>query len=138
MSLIDFDMSSKLLTSAPSAPKTAFEVRKAQMKGNIAGIPVAQPRVYDVSMKLTGVARTDLQVSAFLAKLNATPMFEDVNLLVTEEWSDPQSNDKDQKMRKFQLEMKLDPNYTPDSSTTADASPDAAPGAVRTASLDSK
>jgi Tfp pilus assembly protein PilN len=146
VSLIDFSMQSRLVHNTPASagPKTAFQIRQAQVNGGatmVAGIPVAEPRVYDVAMRLSGVASTDVQVAQFIAKLNAAPMFQDVNLLVTEEWKDTAgaTGDKGAKLRRFAIEMKLNPNYTVDSgsSTAATAGADS-DGGTSTASLDNR
>ena len=141
VSLIDFAMNSQVMTNVPSAaPKTAFELRQAEINGGntIAGIPVAQPRVYDVTMKLSGVASTDVQVAQFIAKLNGAAMFRDVNLLVTEEWKDVNgsNSEKGSKMRRFQIELKLNPNFTVDSSSVAASSSSAQDGKTKTAALE--
>src|SRR5205085_3631251 len=88
---------------------TAFEVRKAELDAgksvlNLAG---SQPRIYDVTMHATGVAQTDVQVAQFVSKLNRSPLLQDVNLLVTEEFTAPKDNEK---LRKFQIEMTLNPD----------------------------
>src|SRR3954452_2259503 len=60
-SLTDFILSSQKRNTGPSnAPRTAFEAKSAQ-SSNIVG-NVAQARIYDVGMKLTGLAPTDTQV----------------------------------------------------------------------------
>jgi Tfp pilus assembly protein PilN len=144
VSLMGFTMQSQVMTNVPSAqPKTAFELRQAEINGGnntIAGIPVAQARVYDVKMELTGVAPTDVQVAAFIAKLNGSSMFREVNLIVTEEWKDitgSTTSDKGSKMRRFIIEMKLNPNFTAESSNVA-ASSTAKDAKVKTAALDTK
>jgi Tfp pilus assembly protein PilN len=144
VALIDINMQSQVMTNVPAAtPKTAFEIRQAEINGGgnntIAGIPVAQPRVYDVTMHLSGIAQTDVQVAQFIAKLNGAAMFRDVNLLVTEEWKDTTgaTADKGSKMRKFQIEMKLNPNFSVDSSPAV-AGAQQKDGGNRTAALDTK
>lgn len=108
VSLLDFRLESAV-AQAPAAPKTAFELRQAQVKAaqGVINIPTAQARVYDVTMRLNGVAMTDLQVSQFITKLNTSTMFNEVNLLFTEEHKQEQT---EQKLRKFQIEMKLSPH----------------------------
>jgi Tfp pilus assembly protein PilN len=106
VSLLDFKLESQL-SQAPVVAKTAFEIRQAEVNAarGIINMPNAQARVYDVSMRLNGVATTDLQVSQFITKLNTSSMFSDVNLLFTEEHK--QDGSSDEKLRKFQIEMKL-------------------------------
>src|SRR5712691_6365508 len=70
VSLLDFNMTSALVTAArPATPQTAFDIRKAEVdaarnaaNGGVASL-ASQPRVYDVTMKLTGVAPNDGQVA---------------------------------------------------------------------------
>src|SRR3954447_10955845 len=116
VSLLDFAMNSSLVTGARAQaqqPQTAFDARKAEIAAQNGSSPAAiaalasQPRLYDVAMKLTGVAPNDGQVAKFIAKLNGTPMFKDVNLVFTDEF---QAGDKENKLRKFAIEMSLNPN----------------------------
>jgi hypothetical protein len=114
VSLLDFSLNSTL-SSAPAAsaaaPKTAFDARKAEIdasKGVVNALASSSaPRNYDVLMRLTGVAPNDGQVAKFIAKLNGTPMFKDVNLVFTDEFV---AGDKENKLRKFAIEMSLNPN----------------------------
>jgi hypothetical protein len=119
VSLLDFSLSSSVMTR-PVPPKTAFELRQSQLAPaapQIASITAAQPRVYDVQMKVTGVAATDVQVSTFMAKLSLCTKFQDVNLLFTEEFKAAEANG--QKLRKFEIELKLNPNAVVDSKEMA-------------------
>lgn len=114
VSLLDFTLSSTVLNrQAAPPPQTAFERRQAQVGGGtvnqIAGIAVAQPRMYDVLMKLSGVAGNDVQVAAFIAKLNSSAKFQDVNLIFTDEYKANEES-AERKMRKFEIEMKLNPS----------------------------
>ena len=91
----------------------------------VAGIQVAQPRIYDVNMKATGVAQTDVQVAQFITKLNASKLLKDVNLIYTDELAPGQKDGE--KLRKFQIEMNLNPDATVD--------PDRAAQHLKTASM---
>lgn len=116
LSLLDFRLESTVLTSAPSKPKTAFEIRQAQVTAAaqpgtvIAAAP--QAKNYDVMMRLNGVALTVEQVGDFLGVLGKSRMFSDVNLISTEEFKQP--DNPDAKLRKFAIEMKLNPSATVD------------------------
>jgi Tfp pilus assembly protein PilN len=120
VSLLDFNLSSTVMTR-PLPPKSAFELRQGQVSGapQVAGITAAQPRIYDVLMKITGVASTDVQVAAFIAKLNSSPKFQDVNLIFTDEFRGTESSDR--KLRKFEIEMKLNPHAVVDANEIANA-----------------
>jgi Tfp pilus assembly protein PilN len=100
VSLLDFDMASRLRqgnssprpnnnSAAPAAPTTPV---------------MSQARVYDVVMRLTGIASTDVQVAQFITKLNHSDLLKDVNLVISDEFK--QGNET---LRKFQIEMSLNP-----------------------------
>jgi|SRR5687768_2995243 Tfp pilus assembly protein PilN len=117
VSLLDFQLEARVITAPAGAPKTAFEIRRAEIAGPAGAAPVsAQPRVYDVTMRATGVAATDVQVAQFISKLNQSKLLKDVNLLFTDEFTD-QKDGGTEKLRKFQLEMSLDPNAAVDAET---------------------
>ena len=110
VSLLDFNMESKRRVVNPAPTKTAFEQKKAEVeaKNSNAGAstpPPPQVTVYDVQMKLTGVATTDVQVAQFISKLNQSRLLTDVNLVISDEFV--QENEK---LRKFQIEMTLSPD----------------------------
>jgi hypothetical protein len=110
VSLIDVNLESKLRPgSAPAASgsKTAFEQKKSAVDPKKPGATLQQAKLYDVSMKITGVAFTDVQVAQFISKLNTLPVFKDVNLIISDEYKDP---DASQQLRKFQLELNVNPN----------------------------
>jgi Tfp pilus assembly protein PilN len=106
VSLLDFTMESKKKT-APRAPEptkiSVIEKKKPTAKTDAASAPEA--KVYDVYMKVTGVAENDVQVAQYIARLNRSKLLKDVNLVI----SDQYEQDKVQ-MRKFTIEMMLDPN----------------------------
>jgi Tfp pilus assembly protein PilN len=117
-----------------TSPQTAFDIKKAGQQAKPAGPEQAQAKVYDVGLKLTGLAPTDLQVAELIRNLNSDGLFKEVNLIVSD-WDkdDHENNQKDkftENYRKFQIEMTIDPKA--DLQTEASAAP------VRTASLDTK
>jgi hypothetical protein len=59
-------------------------------------------------MRTTGVAENDVQVSAFIRKLNKSTLLKDVNLLFTDEFAPGQKDGP--RLRKFQIELKLNPD----------------------------
>ncbi len=110
VSLLDFRLDSVVQTGPPPKPKTAFEIRQAQVQGTqgILNIPTPQAKQYNVTMRINGVATTDDLVGDFIGSLSKSKMFNDVNLLFTEEFK--QLSDEDAvKLRKFQIELRLDP-----------------------------
>jgi Tfp pilus assembly protein PilN len=102
-SLLDFDMQSRKRVAPPKV-LTAFEQRRLAMSGGAApaAAPPAAPRVYDVDMKISGIAPTDVQVAQFISRLSRSPLFKDVNLVISDEFVV-----EDTKVRKFQIELAL-------------------------------
>jgi Tfp pilus assembly protein PilN len=127
VSLIDLSMESHV-KQAPAAPaaKTAFEQKKAELEAKnkgaaAAAAPLPQAKQYDVVIKLTGVARTDVQVAQYINKLSRSKLLKDVNLDIIDQFA----VDADT-VRKFQLNMMLNP----------DASIDPAKAPVKTAAVE--
>lgn len=108
-SLLDLVMESKVKARPvdTGAAKTAYEQRKAARGGGAgdAAVAVAEPRHYDVMLKLTGVAGTDEHVARFMEKLSRHELFREVNLPITQEHKQGEEN-----LRKFQIELTLNPN----------------------------
>jgi hypothetical protein len=110
VSLIDVNLESKLRAGTGSAPmgaKTAFEQKKSAADPKKPAAPLQQAKIYDVSMKITGVAYTDVQVAQFISKLNTLQVFKDVNLIISDQYKDA---DEGQQLRKFQLELTVNSN----------------------------
>lgn len=104
VSLLDIDLDSRIRVTPAPVAQTAFDKKRAELnKAQTA--PVAQPRVYDVSLKVVGIATTDVQVSQFITRLNQSKLLRDVNLVVSDEYL----FNKD-KLRKFEIDMVLNPN----------------------------
>jgi Tfp pilus assembly protein PilN len=109
VSLLDLVMDSKV-RAAPQAPKSAFEAKrgpaaaKADPKAKAAPAPPPL-KVYDVNVKITGVAFTDVQVAQFISKLNDSKLLKDVNLVISDEFKEGDGDP----LRKFQLEAQIDP-----------------------------
>ena len=102
VSLLDFGLDSRpRVIAAAAASPNAFEIKKPDAKTDTG------PRYYDVSFKITGTAENDMQVAAFMNQLARSPLFREVNLVVSDEF---QLSPKDVKLRKFQIEMNLTPD----------------------------
>ncbi|MCC6239265.1 MAG: PilN domain-containing protein [Phycisphaerales bacterium] len=100
VSLLDLSLNSTL--RQPAAALTKFEQKKKEIKSK----PVeAQPKVFDVRIKLTGIAYTDVQVAQYIGKLSTCQLFQQVGLTVVEEYTLD-----GKKLRKFQLDMQLNPD----------------------------
>ena len=107
VSLVDLvlDSRKKVAAPAPPAPKGSFEVKAPGSAGAKPAAPQVQPIMYDVTMKVTGIASNDVQVAQFITKLNASRLLKDVNLVISDEFKSG-----DDKLRKFQIEMMLNPS----------------------------
>jgi Tfp pilus assembly protein PilN len=110
VSLIDFSLEARVRSGAPApgSYRTIFEQKKAEIEAaKFAAAGAGQPKAYDVFLKLTGVAENDVQVATFMNSLTRSKLLRDVNLVVSEEF---QASAKDEKLRKFQVEMMLSPD----------------------------
>ncbi len=107
VSLLDVILDSKVRTAAAAntAGKTQFEMKKASQASGKPVMPAPTAKQYDVTVKVTGIADNDVQVAQFMNRLNTSKLLRDVNLVITDEF-----NYNENKMRKFQIEMTLDPN----------------------------
>ena len=110
VSLLDFSLESKV-HSAPAVAQPApshnkYQIKRAQLEAqrNAAVAAAPEAKVYDVYFHLTGVAENDVQVAAYIKALSACTIFNDVNLLVSDEYEDNKV-----KMRRFQIDFSLDP-----------------------------
>jgi|SRR5688572_6300457 len=111
VSLLDLSLESRKRL-APAAPtKSAFEAKKSAAAGGAANKkkgnaqPGSEAKLYDVSIKITGVAGTDVQVAQFITRLNQSALVRDVNLVVSEQF-----RGEGESMRQFQIEMMVSPN----------------------------
>jgi Tfp pilus assembly protein PilN len=114
LSLLNITMESREKAGAAVSAMTAFEAKRAALEGRSVSAPITA-KVYDVFLKIEGVAATDVQVAQFITRLNRSTLFKDVNLVVSEEYKAPtqSANGKPQDadvMRKFQIELMLNPN----------------------------
>jgi Tfp pilus assembly protein PilN len=122
VSLVEVKLESKVRGAnnkeAAPAAKTTFERKREakEKKAEAAANAAVAPKLYDVTIQISGVAQTDVQVAQFISKLNQSSVLLDVNLIVSEEHKGDKSEDP---LRKFELEAKLNPNaeVTPDSAS---------------------
>jgi len=105
VSLLEFTLESRERKETVVA--TTFEQKKAAIEAQrkVETTGAGEAPKFDVSMKLTGVADTDVQVAAYISKLNQSTFFKDVNLVISE--SVKEGTDT---MRRFQIEMMLNPD----------------------------
>src|SRR5688500_6058265 len=89
VSLMDVRLESKIrqATNASAGGKSQYELKKAAAEaGNKKGGPPAPTaKLYDVTMRVFGVADNDVQVAQFMAKLNTSHLLQDVNLVISDE-----------------------------------------------------
>ncbi len=109
VSLLDLGLEAKARTVTVNANQyqTIYEQKKAEIdaaKQN--AVTGAKPKEYDVTLRLTGIADNDVEVAAFMTNLKKSELLTNVNLVVSDEFA-PSS--KDNKLRKFQIEMTLSP-----------------------------
>ena len=80
----------------------------------------------EVSVKISGLADTDVEVAHYLSELHRSPLFHDVSLLISESYTVPGKSGKT--LRRFQIQMivnadaKLTPR--PENATAATADVD--------------
>ena len=102
LGLLEFELKSQKIKAARQAPtrqgatgRIGPELQEEKK--------VEAPR-YEVSLRLVGVAPTDVEVSQYIGELNNYRLLKDVNL----EYSEERKYEGD-KMRQFEISMTLDP-----------------------------
>lgn len=133
VSLLDLNMESRLKVASQvtgSSAKQAFEQKKssasaADAKKKAAESAAPAPKVFDVTLKISGVAYTDVQVAMFITKLNQSKFLQDVNLLISDQFKL-----NEEQVRKFQIEARLNPQ--------AEVNPAAADANTQTTALEIK
>ena len=132
VSLTDMDMSSRKRVAVVVDRSTAFEKKRATKKTEKDVVLPPPPDVFDVGVKLTGVAQTDAQVASLLSKLKDSRLFQNVELLISAQL---ESNERRQNgadsaeanLRKFTIDILLNAN--------ADIAPTASAKRAKVASL---
>jgi hypothetical protein len=122
VSLMDVRLESKI-RAAPSANtgKSQFELKRMAGAEGKKAAAAPQAKLYDVTMKVFGVADNDVQVAQFMAKLNTSHLLQDVNLVISDEHTMGEA-----KMRKFEIEMAINPNAEVQPGTVAPRNSNAA------------
>ena len=100
MALVDFSLDGKRRTGGGGL--TPYEKQAVAAAGKVPGLP--EPIIYDVNMRLRGLAFNDQLVSEYMAILRKSKLFSEVSFIVTEE-----TTYKDKKLRAFEFEIILDP-----------------------------
>jgi Tfp pilus assembly protein PilN len=101
-SLLDLSLESRTKV----IPSGSIERRKPapSAAGAPAGPPQPEPVKYDVYLKLTGIADSDVQVAQFMSKLTESRLVTDVRLMISDTFKQ-----NDREMRRFQIEMLQNP-----------------------------
>lgn len=97
--LTDFVLNAAKRAQADVA-MTAYQRAQAAKKG----VALPEPIVYDITIRLTGLAYTDTLVTEYQRNLEKSPLFKDVNFISTEA-----TTYQDQKLRLFNFELVLNP-----------------------------
>jgi Tfp pilus assembly protein PilN len=100
LSLLDLELDTKAARPTTAGPKTAIERAKLNAKLHAEQAPEVLPA--EVSLKLVGVAPTDVQVAQFMTALGRNPLFAEVNLSYSEALTV-----QEQPMRKFAIDLKV-------------------------------
>ena len=100
MSLFEWDIHTKQ-AAAPVLARTSKSALSNKSDSKKKADEPAPPR-YIVTVTMTGVAPTDVQVAQYMAQLSRSPLLEDVNLVFSEE-----AKIEDQTMRRFRIDMSL-------------------------------
>jgi Tfp pilus assembly protein PilN len=104
-SLLELDLESKVRQPPPAPVPAAQSSTSGDSKPAAPKPDPNAPRVYDVSVRLTGIAPGDVEVAQLIARLNRSPLLTDVNLVVTSELAQ-----SDKAERKFVVEAVVDPD----------------------------
>ena len=105
-SLLDLVMESraKAQPAPAAAPTPAQRAKGPQRAAAPAAAAPPPPPQFDVQIKLTGIADTDVQVAEFMTKLAVCDLLKDVNLVISDV-----HKQGDRTVRRFQIEMMLNP-----------------------------
>ncbi len=104
MSLLEVVMNSRVraVIKTPEQILAEKQARKPKNKAADKGPEDVAPKLYDVTLKVVGMAYTDMQVADYISSLSRAPYFDDVNLLVSREIMF-----QEQPVRRFEVEMKV-------------------------------
>lgn len=103
VSLVELTLESKERPAPPAPPPAPGSTSANSSKTKKAAEP--PPKLYDVTVTLTGVAPDDVQVAQFIRNLSLSPLLQDVNLVVVD-----QGKMGDDPVRRFQLKMMINPS----------------------------
>ena len=103
MTLFDFDLETKV-KKVTTRSRTALNQARLNAAAQSA---TSQPDDVEVTLTLIGVAKTDVDVATFMAGVKGSPLFDNVNMVFSEEVTI-----EEEKLRKFKVEASV--NHTVD------------------------
>ena len=106
MTLYEFELETKAVKKKSRA-RTSLAAKKNAARAARSNAAFPKPKDVVVSMKLVGIARTDVDVSEFMRGLDQSPLFRAVSLSYSEEIVI-----EDEKLRKFEVHATI--NHTVD------------------------
>lgn len=105
VSLVEMRMETRAARQAPPIARSALDSAKAlKEQGKSAPVEPQLPQIKptEVTIQLTGLAYTDVQVAHFMTQLGRSPMFNDLNLSFSQETIVGRMT-----LRRFSVDMKL-------------------------------
>jgi Tfp pilus assembly protein PilN len=110
VSLLDLNMHSMLRQGgSAAAAANSFAQHKAALEAQNAPAPTPQ---MEVKIAITGIASDDVQVAQLMSHLSKSPLFQKVNLVISDVYNpggSDQPKDKAPKLRRWQIEIMLNP-----------------------------
>lgn len=104
LSLLELELSTEVIQYKSNAPRTAMDKAKQKADAKSKNEPdLPDPKATRMTLLITGVARTDVEVAQFMNDLTKLPLFASVNLGFSEE-----IKIQDEPMRKFKIEAAIE------------------------------
>ncbi len=103
--LLELNLESKARPRTPAKPETTTKAPAASSKKKAkqpAEPPKPEPLIYDQSIKLVGIAYTDLQVARYMDALKRHPQLNDVDLILSRQFEY-----QDEPVRRFEISLRL-------------------------------
>jgi Tfp pilus assembly protein PilN len=112
LGLLEFELESQKIKPTRAAPTRRERTGRLRPKRALTREQAAQvqeekkvePPRYQVSLRMVGIAPTDVEVSQYISELNSYALLKDVNLVSSEE-----RKFEGDKMRQFEITMTLNP-----------------------------
>jgi Tfp pilus assembly protein PilN len=114
VSFVSLDLKSH---EAPVSQPSDFDKAKQAATGQM---PEYKAPAVDVTINLVGTAPTDAEVAAYMSALQKSPLLTGVSLLFSEDFA---KNKDDKPLRKFSVEMHIDPSADLRGGTLVEAAP---------------